>query len=189
MQPAAGKYMRQHAMPMSKRSGFSLIELMVVLAIAAILLGIGVPSFQVLLQNQRMTTTVNDLFAAINLTRSEAIRRGTRVDLVPADSKDWASGWVVFIDQDADQIPDAGEQIIYTHSSITGGIAIESRFADSTAKYLAYNGTGRTRTNANPRTPQLGNFLLSSEHASRRIVIGFLGRPRVCNPAMEKSTC
>lgn len=189
MQHAAGKFMRSYTVSPYAMSGFSLIELMVVLAIATILLGIGVPSFRMLLQNQRMTTTVNDLFAAINLTRSEAIRRGTRVDLVPVDGKDWASGWVVFIDQDADQIPDSGEKIIYIHGPVARDIVIKSRFADSSAEYLAYNGTGRTRTNANSRTPQLGNFLLSSEHVSRRIVIGFLGRPRVCNPAMEKSTC
>ncbi len=169
--------------------GFSVIELLVVLAIAAILLGIGVPSFRILLQNQQMTTTVNELFAAINLTRSEAIQRGTRVDLVPADAREWTSGWVVFIDQNDNQKPDDGEKIIFSHGPVSDSIAIESRFFDSSVKYLAYGGTGRTRINANSRTPQSGNFLLTSDHATRRIIIGFLGRPRVCNPATEKSTC
>lgn len=169
--------------------GFSAIELLVVLAVATILLGIGVPSFRMLLQNQRLTTTVNELFAAINLTRSEAIQRGIRVDLVPADARDWASGWVVFIDENDNQKPDEGEKIIFTRGPVPAGITIDSRFFDSSVKYLAYSGTGRTRINANSRTPQSGNFLFTSEYATRRIVIGFLGRPRVCNPATEKSTC
>jgi type IV fimbrial biogenesis protein FimT len=165
-------------------NGYSVVELMVVLAVAAILLAIGVPSFCSLLQNQKMTTTVNDFFASINLTRSEAIQRGVRVDLVPAgDGSDWVKGWIVLIDQNGNQRADAGEQIIFSHGPVSQGIVIQSAFTDSKKQYLAYNGTGRTRTNANSQTPQLGSWSFTLDNQARRIVINFLGRPRVCNPA------
>ncbi len=169
--------------------GFSLIELMVVMSIAAILLAIGVPSFRSLMQHQKMTATVNDFFAAINLTRSEAIQRGTRVDLVPAEASDWNKGWIVFIDDNNNQKADAGEQIIFSHGPTPAGMAITSAFTDSQVKYLAYNGTGRTRTNASSQTPQSGHVSFTMDEQVRKIMVNFLGRPRVCNPDVEKSTC
>ncbi len=183
--------MRVHLVVADVRSGrgFSLIELMVVMSIAAILLAAGVPSFRSLIQNQRMTATVNDFFAAINLTRSEAIQRGTRVDLVPADAADWAMGWVVFVDENDNQKPDTGEQIIFSHGPAPNGIAIASAFTDSTVKYIAYNGTGRTRTNASSQKTQSGHLSFTVGEQVRKIVINFLGRPRVCNPAVDSDNC
>lgn len=169
--------------------GFSLIELMVVMSIVAILLAIGVPSFRSLMQHQKMTATVNDFFAAINLTRSEAIQRGTRVDLVPAEASDWNKGWIVFIDENNNQKADAGEQIIFSHGPVPAGMVITSAFFDSKVKYLAYNGTGRTRTNASSQTPQAGHVSFTMGEQVRKIMVNLLGRPRVCNPDVEKSTC
>jgi type IV fimbrial biogenesis protein FimT len=171
-------------------SGYSMIELMTVLAIAAILLAIGVPSFGALIRNQKMTTTVNDFFTAVNLTRSEAIQRGTRVDLVPAgDGSDWTKGWIVLIDRNGNQKADAGDQIIFSHGPAPKGITIKAAFTDSKAQYLAYNGSGRTRTNANSQTPQLGSWSFTLDNQARRVVINFLGRPRVCNPNIDTTTC
>ena len=170
--------------------GFSMVELMVALAIAAILATIAVPSFREMLQNQRITTTANDFFAAINLTRSEAIQRGGRADLVPAgDGGDWAKGWIVFVDQNDNQKPDNGEKIIFSHGPVPDGIIIKAAFMDSKAQYLTYNGTGRTRTKADSQRPQAGNFLFTLDKKVRRIRLNFLGRPRVCNPDVEGATC
>jgi type IV fimbrial biogenesis protein FimT len=169
--------------------GFSLVELMAVIAIAAILLTIGVPSFSVLLEKQRMTTTVNELFAALNLARSEAIQRGTRVDLVPVDGNNWSNGWLVLIDDNGNQKADAGEKIIFTHGAVAAGISITSNFVDDAVKYVAYNGTGRTRTNGDSQVTQVGHFLLQSANLNRRIVLNFLGRARTCVAATATATC
>lgn len=177
---------------MRNSKGFSLIELMVVLSVATILLGIGVPGFRGLILSQRMTTTVNDFFAAINLARSEAMQRGARVDLVPSDAngKDWTRGWVVFIDKNSNQIVEDGEQIIYSHGPAPEGIAIDSAFTDTASRlYISYNGTGRTRTNASSQSPQLGTLSFIQNAQVKRIKINFLGRPRVCDPVRETTTC
>ena len=169
--------------------GYTIVELMTVLAIAGVLLGIGVPSFNALMRTQRITTTTNNFFAAVNLTRSEAIQRGVRVDLVPADGADWVNGWIVLIDQNGNQKADPGEQIIFSSGPVSKGIAIRSSFTDSKRPYIAYTGSGRTRTNANSQTPQLGSLSFTLDDQSRRIVINFLGRPRVCNPKLDTATC
>ncbi|MGH8808017.1 MAG: GspH/FimT family pseudopilin [Noviherbaspirillum sp.] len=178
--------------PMARRAceGFSLVELMIVVAISVILLAIAAPSFRDLIQKQKITATVNDFFFAIKLARSEAIQRGTRVELVPVEAGgDWAKGWAVFVDGNDNQKPDAGEQVIYTQGPLPGGISIEARMTDSTKQYLAYQGTGRTRTNANSQTPQYGSFLFTLDEQRRKININMLGRARVCNPDVDKSTC
>lgn len=169
-----------------------MIELMVTIVVAAVLLTIGVPSFRGLIENQRMTTTVNDLFAAINLTRGEAVQRGTRVDLAPLDGADWTKGWAVFIDKNGDQKPDfVTDEIIYSTGPIAGGITVSTAFTDETTQYISYNGTGRTRTSANSQQPQMGtiSFTLDGvKKLERRIKLNFMGRPRVCDPQQE-ATC
>lgn len=87
--------------------GVTLIELMVVIAVAAILSALAVPSFNELLRRQQMTGQVNQLFSLVYLARSEAIKRNNVVTICKsADgefcSGSWSDGWIVFSDADAD---------------------------------------------------------------------------------------
>lgn len=89
------------SLPLRQRhAGFTLIELMVTLSVLALLLGIGVPSFQATIQGNRITTTANDLVAALQFARSEAVRRGVNVTLCASNDQTtcsgaWTDGWVV----------------------------------------------------------------------------------------------
>lgn len=74
--------------------GFTLIELMVVVAIAAILLGIGVPSFKSFVAGQRIKTAASDFSLAAVQARSEAIKRNAEFGLVAA-AGGWKDGWSV----------------------------------------------------------------------------------------------
>lgn len=74
--------------PTSKRiSGFTIVELMVTVAIAGILLAVAVPSFNQMTVNSRLTAQANDMVGALNLARSEAIKRNTRVSFCRATSE------------------------------------------------------------------------------------------------------
>jgi len=91
---------------MNKQNGFSLIEVIVTMAIAAIVLSIGVPSFQSYTQNNRQTIAINELATALQLARNSAVSRRVDVTLckslnganciVGAGSGDWSQGWMVF---------------------------------------------------------------------------------------------
>jgi type IV fimbrial biogenesis protein FimT len=84
--------------------GFSLIELMVVLSIAALLLTVAVPSMASFFTENRLTSSAGALVTATNVARSEAVKRGPgkRVTLKPNNGSDWATGWTVFVDTSSD---------------------------------------------------------------------------------------
>jgi len=81
---------------MKKFSGFTIIELMFTLAVAAALLVVAVPAFMNIVQNNRVTAQANSFLTAVTLARSEAIKRRDTVNVV-ADSgtASWREGWEV----------------------------------------------------------------------------------------------
>jgi len=91
----------------SKQSGLSLIELMATLGIAAIMMAMAVPSYRSFTQNNRMVAEFNTFTSALQLARSEAIRRNTNVTLcTSADglacgtSARWDDGWIICVESD-----------------------------------------------------------------------------------------
>jgi type IV fimbrial biogenesis protein FimT len=96
--------------------GFSIIEVLVVVAIAMILAAIAIPSFNLFIGNTRMSTISNEFISALNLARSEAMKRGVEVtvcksadgeDCTTAD--DWDQGWIVFIEINSETGDEYGE--------------------------------------------------------------------------------
>ena len=92
--------------------GFTLIELVVTLAIAAVLMAIGVPSYQYVLNSTRVSREMNSLVVSLQYARAEAIKRGQRVILCSATinsaaaaaapscsgASNWINGWFIFVD-------------------------------------------------------------------------------------------
>lgn len=77
-----------------KNCGFTLVELMITIAIGAILLTLAVPGFQNIISQNRLATEANEIVTALNLARSEAVKRGANVVITPSGG-DWANGWAI----------------------------------------------------------------------------------------------
>lgn len=114
--------------------GFTLIELMIGLALVSTLLGIGVPMFGEFIKDQRAKSTSSDLSVALLLARSEAVKRNTQITLEPAgDGDDWSVGWVI-------ESPNEGEPDILNHVQ-PGDILI----TEATDQFeIRFSPTGRT---------------------------------------------
>jgi type IV fimbrial biogenesis protein FimT len=115
----------------STQSGFTLLELLTGITVVAILVGVAAPSFRSFLNNTRVTTAQNDLVAALNLARGEAVRRATTMTACPSASgtacdagNTWASGWIVFRDQAAAGAVADTADIVQKWGAITGGITL-----------------------------------------------------------------
>lgn len=181
--------MKTFLIPSLKMKGFSLTELIVVLAIAAILMTIAAPTFTTFTNTQRLVAAANEFYTAVNLTRSEAIKRGSRVDMVANDGIHWTSGWTIFIDKNNNLKVDPGEPIIFQHDPTSQNLTISSNFAGSALPYISYMGSGRSRTNASSQQPLAGTTTFTLDTATRRIKVNFLGRARICDPATDLKTC
>ena len=77
-----------------RSGGFTLIELMVAVAVMIVVLAIGIPGIARLKIGGELTTTTNDLMGTLNFARSEAVRRGQAVSVNP-EGGDWSDGWRV----------------------------------------------------------------------------------------------
>ncbi len=106
-------------MPPLRPRGFTLIEMLIAMAVAGILLALAGPSFREAIDANRLTSNANELTAAVQLARAEAIRHNRRVTLCrtedgsacSAASSTWP-GWILFVDTDGDGVRDATEPVI-----------------------------------------------------------------------------
>lgn len=82
---------------MKTRLGFSLVELMVVIALMAILSTYALPTMRYSILNNRVTSKTNLMVNSLNYARSEAVLRGGKIGLLPIDkdTTDWSQGWEV----------------------------------------------------------------------------------------------
>jgi len=133
----------------SAQTGFTLMELMISLIVLAILLAVAMPSFQQFTSNNRVTTTQNDLVAAINLARSEAVRRSTAVTICSSTdglscgaSTDWPSGWIVFRNPGAAGTVAANSDIIQKWGAIQSAGAANGVLIVTPSAFVQFQPTG-----------------------------------------------
>ncbi|WP_229448220.1 GspH/FimT family pseudopilin [Massilia sp. CF038] len=174
------------------RRGFSLLELLIALAIGAVLIALALPAIRDLLLRYQLKAAVGDLVSAIDLTRSQAIARADRVLMVPLDAagKNWGGGWVVFVDADGDRRPGPDEEVIAAHAPLADSLLFSTNFTSNKAPYyIAFNSAGRGCSATSSQAARWGTLSLYQGPHIRRIRINMLGRVRVCDPERDKEGC
>lgn len=113
---------------MKKSLGYTLIELMSMLAVVSILVSVGLPMMNVFFDSNRMISNTNDLVAGLNIARSEAIKQQIRVTLCQSANTatcsgtgQWEDGWIVFQDPNGNATVDGGERILRLNAGVDGG--------------------------------------------------------------------
>lgn len=96
----------QHLTFQSKKSttGFTIVELLIALAVFAIVISIAIPNFQSMVSSNRIVSQINNFNGAIALARSEAIKLGRSVSIIPLNPVNWANGWDIILPSNANQI-------------------------------------------------------------------------------------
>jgi len=163
---------------MNKNKGFTLIELMITVAIISMTMAIGLPSFQSIIASARLTSTTNAMVSALQLARIEALKQHKTV-VIRKKNNDWSKGWEVFVDDLVENKTfDAGEIVLV----VTGFDAPSSmiKIDPTYTNYVSYGANGRVN--------QGGSFLFcypSTGTATdfRKVIIAATGRIRVETPA------
>ena len=131
-------------LPDRSRAGFSLVEALTVLAITAILLLVGVPSYAGLVESQRASSAMHLLTAHMASARSTAITYRIPTVVCPSDRAggcrrdgDWSQGWLMFFDADGNRQPDSRQDILRDENApIHPSLRIVSSAGRTQLRYL-----------------------------------------------------
>ena len=170
-------------------AGFTLVELMITLAVMVILISIATPGFIGVAQNNRAATQANELLSALHIARSEAATRGVPVSVCAsanttscAGASDWAQGWIVFTDAVAPSgSVDAGDAVLRTSPGLVGGATLTARRGGTPVSFVRYFPLGFLDTTADVqfqlRVPKC------VRDSNRDVVISPAGKPGVTHIA------
>lgn len=167
---------------MAKQRGMSLIEMLVALAIAAILLVTAFPMYSAWVQNTQIRTGAEAMLNGLQFARSEAVSRNVPVQFEMTDSA--ATGWKVNLESDPDGVP------IQARSAGAGSTTAKATPFPADATVVTFDALGRVRpTNKNTPTPPIQQILVGTTIASftdarnLRVTISSGGQVRMCDPA------
>ena len=184
---------------MKKSAGFTLIELMVVIAIASILMTLAVPSFKQMIQSNTISSNVNNFLADMRYARSESVRRGGGVVMCRSDNPEaanancgtgsttgWESGWIIF--HDLTPIPSgtrtSDEPLLRVQAPITSINTIAETGAATVFKFTA---TGRLNLSSATHL-QFGSNPPFATDAQRIVCVNLGGRARIAIDSAGKAT-
>ena len=169
-----------------KHQGWTLVESMVVVAIVAVMVAWGLPSFQAVVQQTRLSAATHDFMTSIALARSEAIKRNARIvmcvavsDTVCATPGHWNQGWLLFEDVNNDGLLDPAERLIHYQAALHNQLLIKGN--SQVSRYISYRGNGRSYLLSGAFQAGTLNIChrASAPVEGRSVIINSVGRPRV----------
>ena len=113
-------------------SGYTLMELIITLAIVSILAAVAVPNMQEFIKNERLTSQINTLISHLMLARSEAVKRNqpvilcTSSDGATCTGGDAEDGWIVYVDVDSSGSLSGGDELIKVQQALEGDLDLKN---------------------------------------------------------------
>jgi prepilin-type N-terminal cleavage/methylation domain-containing protein len=164
-----------------RAQGVTLVELVVTLAVFAILVGIAAPSFVQMMAANRMATQTNELVAALGAAKSEAVRRGHSVTLRALDNanpNDFHRGWQTITDENGDGVAASATNpvdgtLLYDTQPISGTTTIIRSTRAGTAPSFTYPAA----------TSSLANRQLITFNARGGLIAASPAYFRICDPS------
>lgn len=174
----------KHASPKALL-GFTVIEVMVVLALVGVLATLSMPSLRVLLNNQVLSNTASDFLSGAIQARSSALKANRRVLIQPVSGTDWRTGWFVYVDVNNNATYDASvDTLILTREALPTDVSIGSLTGSGDGLSVSLFAFGPDGFLENISGSYNGSVLMQSTFTSRKkyIVISRVGRARICDP-------
>ena len=179
--------------PKCRVGGFTLIELLTTVAIIVVILTLAAPSFTAFQRNSELTGVANTMLSSLSAARSEAMKRGRNTLVVPSTDcstwgDDWTKGWVVFVDNDASQSLNSGDDVLSCEPKVPAAVTAVAGSAPEGFKhadgkfYLMFNGSGYPRL-LSGAFQSSASLDFTNGDETRRIISNPAGRLRVCKPA------
>jgi type IV fimbrial biogenesis protein FimT len=171
-----------------KAHGMTLVELMITLAVAAILISVAVPSFNTMIRNHRLSTQANEMIAAIHLARSEAVKRNINVSFCRAasdtatvcsngDSTDNWTNWIIL----------AGGNVIRRNAINSHGGSLLVR-SDLTSNTLILSPEGLSYAGGSLASNQQISVCVTNSSNNNRRIISMSAGNRL-STTTESGTC
>ena len=185
-------------LPVIRPGGFTLLELMATITVAAVILMLAGPSLNDFMRKQRVITAVDSITSAIGQARSIAIATNSYVTIAPLDKTNWNNGVQVFSEgQNPNGIYDkTTDKLLGQYDAMPTGMTVAfkstANISSSTSSQtsLTYSPVGYTVTTG--KVAQVNaTFIVKfvdGKPPSRGVIINALGRARTCDPAVD-STC
>ncbi len=172
-----------------KTAGFGLIELLITVAILAILVAVAFPSFEGSMRNNRVTSATNEMIASLSLARMEALRNPRGAVLCASGDgincgSNWNDGWMVFIDVDGDGDPGGTDDRIlrYVQGKSRMSVASTSGGGVAFANKIIFDNRGRVDEHSRTLTLQ-PDTCPTGQQLRRTIDVGLTGQARTTRVA------